>query len=50
MKFEFHSLDELKQFIEFINADKDSIIEKEAETINKTADELRDATHKEEKK
>ena len=43
-------MQELKEFIEFINADKDAIIKKEAETLNKTADDLVDAIKKEENK
>ncbi len=50
MKFEFHSLDELKQFIKFINTDKDEVIEATSKELNKTAEELNQSVQKEEKK
>ena len=49
MKFEFHSLDELKQFINFINKDKDEIIKEDTDLLNKAADDLKKAVEKETK-
>jgi len=43
MRFEFSSLNELKEFIDFINLPKDQIISQEAKTLNKASGELKKA-------
>ncbi len=43
MEFTFHSLDEIREFIKFINADKDEVIRGETAQLNLEMDKLKTA-------
>lgn len=50
MVFKFHSLTELREFIAFINADKDDVIQKESEKLKDSSKSLKLAVEKEKEK